>query len=137
MFSQAQPFKIKSASNATGTGVRGIDFSPLDVNLWHMTDTRGTDAGHGREVTFDNSRPTRQDGTNSLYFGLKSLRTTWQPVKLEIGIRSIVSSTADITCQAGPMGAIESVPVDLTGYSADDLPTLYFTYYLDTGESQR
>ncbi|MCY2964244.1 MAG: hypothetical protein NT069_11530 [Planctomycetota bacterium] len=37
-------------------GIQGISFSPLDWNLWHPTMSRGADAGHGINATFDQSR---------------------------------------------------------------------------------
>ena len=46
------------ASGATGSGVLGLAFSPLDVNLWHPTTKRGLDAGHGTNVAPDNTRNT-------------------------------------------------------------------------------
>ncbi|MBI5760347.1 MAG: tandem-95 repeat protein [Planctomycetales bacterium] len=65
----------------------GLAFSPLDFNLWHPTDRRGAEAGHGINAAFDNSRTpgneptplvggadtkdrTEADGGASLYFGL-------------------------------------------------------------------
>ncbi|GAA5506096.1 tandem-95 repeat protein [Novipirellula caenicola] len=35
---------------------RGIAFSPLDFNLWHVTTRRGNDAGHGVNAAADGSR---------------------------------------------------------------------------------
>ncbi len=73
------------------TAAVGIAFSVLDFNLWHPTMQRSTDAGHGVNDTFDNSRgsttwlnnvgpssDSRQsdqtEGGASFYFGLE----TWQ-----------------------------------------------------------
>ncbi|MSR56893.1 MAG: hypothetical protein EXS05_04385 [Planctomycetaceae bacterium] len=76
-----------ATSTNTGSGT-GIAFSPLDFNLFHPTLQRSTDAGHGTNGTFDNSRPdaglnstistdtefARYDqtlGGASFYFGLE------------------------------------------------------------------
>jgi hypothetical protein len=81
--------------NTVNSGVNsstGLAFSPLDFNLWHTTDRRGADAGHGINVAFDNSRTPgnedvtltggadskdRTEGTGgaSLYFGLDQWNT--------------------------------------------------------------
>ncbi|MFY7969086.1 MAG: hypothetical protein ACOVNV_08340, partial [Pirellulaceae bacterium] len=51
-------------------GISGIDFSAMDENLWHLTDQRADDAGHGQPRTFNGSRVTPQgNGGNSLRFG--------------------------------------------------------------------
>lgn len=75
------------ATNFAGT--TGLAFSPLDFNLWHTTTRQGTEAGHGINPLYDDSRNpssesmTVTDGqgngrTNSqaqggvsLYFGLE------------------------------------------------------------------
>ena len=49
-----------------------------------------------------------------------------------IGIRSTPSIDNTYALPGGAYGAIESLPLDLRGYSIDDLPTLYFNYYLET-----
>ncbi|MBI1310969.1 tandem-95 repeat protein [bacterium] len=62
----------------------GLAFSPLDINLWHPTETRGTDPGHGINAFNDNTRtPTAEtlaingraldegQGGISFYFGLE------------------------------------------------------------------
>lgn len=75
-----------NTTSAPFSSVRGITFSPLDVNLWHPTERRTTDAGHGINDTFDNSREHMADfdvtlpggresnqaqGGASFYFGLE------------------------------------------------------------------
>jgi len=39
-------------------GVTGLAFSPLDVNLWHTTTRRATDAGHGINASADLTKAT-------------------------------------------------------------------------------
>ncbi len=121
---------VKSNSaplNTTGS-VQGIDFSPLDVNLWHTTNRRADDAGHGRTVPFDLSQTSDLNGGTSLYFGYEANRQagTWQ------GVYNVAAFEGTYNMPGGASGAIVSNPIDLRGYSADDLPMLYFNYFLAT-----
>ena len=55
--------------------VRGVSFSNIDYNLWHWTQERRDDAGHGTEQTYDYSRTGsvsnyRHRGSTSYYFGI-------------------------------------------------------------------
>jgi hypothetical protein len=79
----------EATSVATGAGgATGLAFSPLDVNLWHPTTRRATDAGHGINASPDLTRQatTKQPVTDgigtsrsfeesaggvSMYFGLE------------------------------------------------------------------
>lgn len=45
-------------------GVTGLAFSPLDFNLWHPTQKRGTEAGHGLLPSPDNERNPGQRVVN-------------------------------------------------------------------------
>lgn len=77
-----------ATSITTGlSGATGLAFSPLDFNLWHPTENRGGEAGHGVNAAPDNSRDggfnvsvNGRPGTNqsqggaSFYFGLEQ----WQ-----------------------------------------------------------
>ncbi|MEL6108329.1 MAG: Ig-like domain-containing protein, partial [Planctomycetota bacterium] len=81
---------------------RSLTFSLSRENLWHVTNQRSGDAGHG--------------GGNSLYFG-----------------------NANGTPNAGTFftggsahGQVESGAIDLSEYSPDDVPMLYFSYFLET-----
>ncbi|MEM6779984.1 MAG: PPC domain-containing protein, partial [Planctomycetota bacterium] len=80
---------LRDIPNAAGDVPTGIAFSPLDVNLWHPTTQRATDAGHGIYAAPDGSRTpneydieieddrsngrefTERDGAASFYFGLE------------------------------------------------------------------
>ncbi len=130
---------IKSTSsplNSSGS-VSGIDFSPLDVNLWHQTNTRNTDAGHGRTIPFDSSQAADLQGGNSLYFGFEDgnrgatnrQQGSWQ------GVYNVPAYNGNYNLPGGARGAIVSNTMDLRGYSADDLPMLYFNYFLATENS--
>ena len=52
-------------SYGTGGSYTGFAFSPLDINLWHATNHRATDAGHGVTVALDHTRDGNYD-TNFL-----------------------------------------------------------------------
>ena len=108
--------------------VQGIDFSPLDVNLWHQTNRRTNDAGHGRLDPFDASQGTNLQPGNSLYFGYEANEQLgdWQ------GVYNVAAYQGTYNLPGGAQGAIISNPIDLRGYSADDLPMLYFNYFLAT-----
>ena len=121
---------VKSTS-AAFTGVKGFDFSPLDVNLWHLTNTQGGTAGHGRPATFDGSRTGNQTGANSLYFGFENPAGNSQPGVWN-GIYDVAAYRNTFNLPGGALGAVESNPIDLRGYGINDLPTLYFSYNLST-----
>jgi hypothetical protein len=138
------------ASRVT-TGARQITFSPLDFNLWHPTDTRGSDAGHGINPAFDNSRdrfPEQEPGGTSFYFGLENFGSAYTPIPGFGGQHGVISSQfqQDLTSNFAntsignnfnlPGGAAGSLVSNnnfsLSGYSATDKPTLYFNYFLAT-----
>lgn len=70
---------------------------------WSLTTDRANDPGHQRTRTFNGSRAAGSDGNNQSYHF----------------DRSVVS------------GTLQSNAFDLTGYSAADLPRLYFNYFYD------
>ncbi len=100
-------------------GIVGIDFSPIDYNLWHWTARRGNDQGHGIYATADSSRVPDEgynsllEGQGSYYFGLDG----------------------NYNAPGGAYGSLTSGTFSLKGYSAADKPTLYFTYYAHTENS--
>jgi hypothetical protein len=118
-----------------GAGVQGIDFSTLDFNLWHTTDTRGGDAGHGINAT-DNGTRAATTGGRSYYFGAEA---TDQDILANAASSPFAVPRQDgqgvrntYNFPGGAKGAIESNPFSLEGYSSSDLPTLYFNYFLET-----
>ncbi|MCU0960896.1 MAG: dockerin type I domain-containing protein [Pirellulaceae bacterium] len=113
-------------TGATGQ-VTGLAFSNLDKNLWHVTDNRDTDAGHGTQASVDASRdPTQgRDGNTSFYFGFQNPdANAWG--------RLDPTNRNNYNFPGGAHGSLESNTFSLTGYSASDDPVLYFNYFLGT-----
>ncbi|MFM8289090.1 MAG: hypothetical protein ACKOGA_20555, partial [Planctomycetaceae bacterium] len=121
--------------------LQGISFSTLDVNLWHPTGSRGSDAGHGINRAFDNSRENsaafdEAAGGTSFYFGVDSA--------LQHGVVSAqtqadwASTMAFTVNQPGGANGTLITPnsFSLVGYDATDKPTLYFNYFLGSEDAQ-
>ncbi len=113
------------------TGVfnaNGISFSNLDSNLWHITNNRSGDAGHGINQPFDGSRRA-VDGNNSFWFGWESQarnNVSTDP------FYNPVNNVNDYDFPGGAHGSLVSNPISLKGYSAEDQPVMYFNYRLAT-----
>ena len=136
-----QPVFAGGATNVNiGGGTLGIDFSTLDYNLWHTSERREDDLGHGINPIHNGTRNgganTRITGGTSYYFGFEgatpngiSAASTFGAARARQDGQGVVGT---YNFPGGAKGAIESNPVSLVGYSADDLPTLYFNYFLET-----
>ena len=132
---ELQPvFVNEQTSVSTGLfAVTGLAFSTLERNLWTVTTERSLDDGHGFNgpgrtyVPFDLSRDDTLSGGSSFYFG--NDRSTNRG-----GNQSFSNTTfvRDYNFPGGAHGSLMSSPFSLEGYSAEDRPMLYFTYYLDT-----
>lgn len=147
-FNQAgvlQPVFAGGASSITTgrAGTRGIELSTLDYNLWHVTQRRSGDAGHGVPADPFGTR-TAVDGGNSLYFGYGQNERGYQPA-LASGNNYVASDSpttrprqdgqqveGTYNFPGGAAGAVESLTFSLEGYAAQDLPYLYFNYFLGT-----
>ncbi len=135
--------------------IQGLAFSTLDYNLWHVTTTRKDDAGHGNTPTFDYNvaRATTQTGAgNSFYFGLEDPRdiggvggayAPQQPgsyryihgLQENPALQSLSGNESlfgSYNLPGGAKGSLTSAEFSLADYSAEDKPTLYFNYALDT-----
>jgi hypothetical protein len=143
------------AVSRVNTTAGQITFSPLDFNLWHPTDSRGSDAGHGINISFDNSREQFDDvqgaGGTSFYFGLENAGSAYTPIPGFGGQYGVLSSQfqQDLTSNFAntsignnfnlPGGAAGSLisnnAFSLVGYSATDKPTLYFNYFLQSEDA--
>lgn len=132
---ELQPiFENGQTSIDTGLfNVQGLAFSSLDFNLWHVTPQRNTDQGHGVDQAFDGSRiPENDSGNQSLYFGYEGrVRNGASFTQFE---EPTTRNTYDFP--GGAQGSVISNPFSLEGYAAEDRPTLYFNYYLDTENAQ-
>jgi hypothetical protein len=103
-----------TTSIATGiANANGIDFSTLEESPWNLSAGigRGADPGHGRLDSYDGTQFDEVGGT-SLHFG-----TGLNPLP---------------NLPGGAHGTVETNEFSLQGYSADDKPTLYFNYFLET-----
>ncbi|APZ94408.1 GEVED domain-containing protein [Fuerstiella marisgermanici] len=146
---ELQPvFVDGQTSISTGlNGANGLAFSTLDYNLWHVTSRRGSldaaDDGHGVDVnTFDDSVFLPEPGGNSLYFGFEGGGNTPDPSfggnresgnKNTAGDNSILNSVNNnLDFPGGAYGSVVSNEFSLEGYSAEDKPSLYFSYWLQT-----
>ncbi|MFW6169659.1 MAG: choice-of-anchor L domain-containing protein, partial [Planctomycetota bacterium] len=105
-------------------GVHGIAFSTLENNPWRFVggnDFRGNDPGHGTEETFELAGDDN-NGNTSLHFGNAG---AWPNQSLD---------EVQYDWPGGAHGSMQSNPFSLEGYSPEDKPVLYFTYFADTEE---
>ena len=143
---------LSSVSLGT-TNVTGLAFSTLDYNLWHVTDARANDPGHGINTAPDNSRNSQSAnqpsaGNLSYYFGLEnpnaagvidsSTGTSLQPGAADYATNVSAATGANnvygtYNLPGGALGSLQTNSFSLANYNAGDLPTLYFDYYLDSG----
>ncbi|MEM8912546.1 MAG: PPC domain-containing protein, partial [Planctomycetota bacterium] len=130
-------------SISTGiANAQGLDFSTLDYNLWHITGRRGTDEGHGQLTHFADSR-VGFEGTNSLAFSYNTGAHNGNYGLGEAPVQNVNGPNENVrqdgqTVQntynlpGGAKGTVQSNEFSLEGYTAADLPTMYFTYFLET-----
>ena len=128
-----------SASLNTGqTNVEGLAFSPLDFNMWHVTNRREGDAGHGVNAAPDSSREAAAGGA-SLYFGIEAADGGPQHGILNPDIAEDLASNPLIAgtynMPGGGYGSLETDTFDLAGSDYHDRPTLYFNYFLGSEAS--
>lgn len=119
-------------------GALGLDFSILDYNLWHVTERRDTDPGHGVSSNFSDTRQSSIGG-NSLAFNFENtaeFRSKYaHPAEVPDGTRLDGTSIVNTyNMPGGAKGEVQSNTFDLSGYAATDLPTLYFSYFLDADD---
>jgi hypothetical protein len=139
-----------SASVSLGlTNIVSLAFTTLDYNLWHVTDARATDPGHGINSAPDNSRNPQstnqpQAGNLSFYFGLENPKSpgvidTGTNTTLQPGAANYATATGannvygTYNLPGGALGSLGTNSFSLANYSAGDKPTLYFDYFLNTG----
>jgi hypothetical protein len=134
--------QLQTLAGGSLTGVQGVTFSPIDYNLWHQTDYRGTNAGHGVNTTFDHSRINSIAGGTSWYFGLEDPDAGTTIANQQPGADNFQdNSTAyqnvyqTYNLPGGAHGSLTTGTFSLKGYTAGDQPTLYFTYFAETQDS--
>ncbi len=115
--------------------VTGMFFSPLDRNLWHLSDTEEDTVGHGMPELDSAARPEIKGG-GSLKFGFDALNDDFNHLSPGVFDNSLdaddLQNIVGYNFLGGAHGTVQSNSIDLSGLVADDLPTLYFTYLLDT-----
>ncbi|HBJ35020.1 MAG TPA: hypothetical protein DDZ51_09720, partial [Planctomycetaceae bacterium] len=133
--------------NSSGQAPIGLAFSPLDFNLWHPTNKRATDPGHGINSAPDASRVAVNGGT-SMHFGFESFNGGYQQIggiNAQYGIRTEtqhrdLASNPDIVntynFPGGALGSLVTNTFSLAGSVNQDRPTLYFNYFLETENHQ-
>ncbi len=103
----------------------GLAFSTLEASPWHPDTDRGLEFEHGTYIPEDRSRIQESGGT-ALYYGFEidgnpANNTLERPDNSNLGTLA----------PGGSHGSIISRPFSLEGYSSDDKPTLYFTYFME------
>ncbi len=139
-------FANGQSSIASGiSGVNGLAFSNLDFNLWHQTTQRGTDAGHGINTPNDLS-DIPNTGDTSWYFGFENpfnavtgnphsnatFNTANSPLTTPKFGNEAVQNTYNFA--GGALGVLESQSFSLAGMTVQDVPTLYFNYFMDNDD---
>ncbi|MHC4400827.1 MAG: nidogen-like domain-containing protein, partial [Planctomycetota bacterium] len=152
-----QPLFLDAATyvDLPTSDARGVDFSVIDYNLWHRTNYRRGDAGHGVPQTWDFTRTPPDDyplaGQTSWYFGLEDPRTSPGAIDPQPGAgnfidynnRDINNVLIDVNDGAfytydmpgGAYGILTTDTFSLKGYDRQDKPTVYVTYFADTENS--
>ncbi|MCY3007182.1 MAG: Ig-like domain-containing protein [Planctomycetota bacterium] len=117
----------RSSINLGTTAITGIDFTSLDVNLWHVsnTDPDSQVAGHGRTRTFNNSGDSQTVPNNTLRFAYTNPGD-------QLGIDDFTNTANTYAMPGGAWGAFESTLLDLSRYSSSDQPVMYFNYNVRT-----
>ncbi|MBN2294067.1 MAG: VCBS repeat-containing protein [Pirellulales bacterium] len=126
-------------SAATISYTTGLAFSTLDYNLWHITENRDTDSGHGVEVSPDETRIPenlyRHEGDTSFWFGLEEddedvFFTGWGTT-VEVN-NAGGHETGTYNMPGGAHGTLTTNEFSLAGCEPQDIPMLYFNYFLET-----
>jgi len=122
---ELQPiFQDGSAMISTGiSGVQGLAFSNLDVNLWHNTD-------NGMYFGFDRGDDNAPRPVDGIWDGFDW--TTGEDHRIFDPNQYGSFNTNTYDFPGGAQGSIETDTFSLKGYSAEDQPYLYVDYFLDT-----
>ncbi len=122
---------------STGIGnAQGLDFSVVDFNLWHVTGQRGSDPGHGIDPLFNDTRLGSAGGSSLAFtyenfiFGGNYPSVVEQPTFAPRLDGTTFEDSYNVP--GGAKGVVQSNAFSLKDYAAEDLPFLYFTYYMQT-----
>ncbi|MFO0913884.1 MAG: NF038122 family metalloprotease [Pirellulales bacterium] len=142
-------------------GLNGLAFSTLDRNLWHITDLRANDAGHGPIAPVYSSPENDFTSTEQQIKDLVDdgiISQDLADLAQDLGAPCANTTRRDSTCfggssfyfgdegvngsadrqnfdyPGGAHGTLISQSFDLSQYSADDAPVMYFNYYLAAEE---
>ena len=128
---------FQNSTYSVSTGLfnsTGFSFGTLDMNLWHITDARRGDPGHGYDVAPDGSREAEPaDGNTSLRFGFSDPNNqpgNWSGVNNDPGIRN------SYDFPGGAHGSVITNSFSLKDYDTTDRATLYFNYFLSTENAE-
>jgi parallel beta-helix repeat protein len=117
------------------SGLHGVTFSNLDFNLWHQTQRRGANPGHGIDADIEGNTAT--SGSTSWYFGYErgehdnvNFSSGTDPLALPRAFGEALENTYNFP--GGASGVLESKIFSLENLTAADLPYLYFNYFLAT-----
>ncbi|MCA9168779.1 MAG: hypothetical protein KDB23_13985, partial [Planctomycetales bacterium] len=99
------------------SGATGLSFGTQDANLWHVTQQRAGDVGHGRLF------PSPSGGGASFYFG--------EEQNPGGGAARLYDHLG------GTHGSMVTEPFSLAGYDDSHDPYFYFTYYMVTEEASK
>ncbi|MDA9718555.1 fibronectin type III domain-containing protein [Planctomycetaceae bacterium] len=135
-------------------GTTGLAVSPLDINLWHLTEHRESEIGHGIIEAPDGTRrlQDQDDNTNnlSMYFGLEEHDNPSAERYVgnnQFGVADVggynwheeltrnPSIGNNYNLPGGAYGTIETNSFSLDGFAQTDKPSLVFNYWLDTEEN--
>ncbi|MEY4178124.1 MAG: hypothetical protein RLY70_1698, partial [Planctomycetota bacterium] len=145
----SNPAIFAGGATTLDTGVAnptGLAFSNLDFNLWHPTTQQGDVVGHGINPSFNDSRPPVAGGT-SFYFGLENFAAPGfvqydvlnvadgqfgvsDAVHRDLSTNPTNRNTYDLP--GGAKGKLLTGDFSLANITAQDMPTLYFNYLLQT-----
>ncbi|QDT02610.1 Dockerin type I repeat protein [Rubripirellula lacrimiformis] len=125
-------------------GALGLDFGVVDYNLWHVTGTRGNDAGHGINALDGGTRAGTVGGSSLVFnYETNAFAGNYPSLAEQPVIRDanggIVNPRQDgasfdrtYNVPGGAKGVVQSNPFSLDGVASADQPTMYFNYFADT-----
>ncbi len=125
--------RVAMSNAQTGGNYAGLYFSPLDNNLWHLSDTDQDVAGHGF-TSLDSGARDATSGGGTLFFGFDALNDDFNHISnASVGnSANLPTGFTGYNFLGGAHGSVQSNELDLSGIAAEDKPTLYFTYRLGT-----